>query len=228
MQGRRSRRRTRLYLLALAGRKNDLEIFRDLPRPMLIVASPKGTVRHEITAPTLSIASADFPFACVANLAQFTYPTISFSDITKAGLEELSVVGRRLVINANLKLNDSLAESWLPRRIMRHRSCTECKYRFFPLSHPWYCSDLLVQYAPGSRIIIDAALLSPARIVSDTSGPWDVAILPGMRLGPTDGVQVTNSLSGYEVCLTGAPIMLPSNIKMRERIEERCGFCLFF
>ena len=82
---------------------------------------------------------------------------------------------------------------------MRYRSCTECKYRFFSLSHPWCCSDLLVQYAPGLRIIIDAALLSPARMASDTSGPWDVAILPGMRLGPTDGVQVINPLSGYEV-----------------------------
>ena len=47
-------------------------------------------------------------------------------------------------------------------------------------------------------IIIEAVLLSPARIASRTSGPWhhDVAILPGIGLGLIDGVQAINPLSG--------------------------------
>jgi len=37
-----------------------------------------------------------------------------------------------------------------------------------------------------------------------TSGPRGVAIFREMRLGSTDGVQITNLLSGYEVWLTGS------------------------
>ena len=48
-------------------------------------------------------------------------------------------------------------------------------------------------------MILDAVLLSLAKIAFDPSGSWGVAICPEMRLPPSDEVQVINPLSGYEV-----------------------------
>lgn len=53
-------------------------------------------------------------------------------------------------------------------------------------------------------MILDAILSSLAKIGSHISGPWGVAILPEMRLIPTDRVQVINPLSGYKVWLSGS------------------------
>jgi len=53
-------------------------------------------------------------------------------------------------------------------------------------------------------MIIDAMLLSMAKIASDASSSSKVAIFPEMRLTPPEGIQVTNPESGYELWLTGA------------------------
>ncbi|KDQ55015.1 hypothetical protein JAAARDRAFT_134414 [Jaapia argillacea MUCL 33604] len=53
----------------------------------------------------------------------------------------------------------------------------------------------------GSRMLLDAVLLSLASIVSD--GRSNVAIFPEMNIVPQDGVQILNPLSGYQVWLSG-------------------------
>jgi hypothetical protein len=50
-------------------------------------------------------------------------------------------------------------------------------------------------------MILDAILLALAEIASTQQR--DVAILPGMRIAPGDGVQISNTVSGYELWLSG-------------------------
>lgn len=63
--------------------------------------------------------------------------------------------------------------------------------------------NLPTQYEPGSRMILDAVLLTLARIVYDEQSKSEVAILPEMRIAPADGVQLIHPASGYEIWLSG-------------------------
>jgi len=63
--------------------------------------------------------------------------------------------------------------------------------------------NLPTQYEPGSRMILDAVLLTLARIVYDEQSKSEVAILPEMRIAPADGVQLIHPASGYDVWLSG-------------------------
>ena len=65
-----------------------------------------------------------------------------------------------------------------------------------------YNPDFL-QFAPGSRMVLDAVLLSLAKVAADKELKTDVAIFPGMRLAQEDGVQIVNPISGYELWLSG-------------------------
>lgn len=69
---------------------------------------------------------------------------------------------------------------------------------------PSFITDVCRQYEPGSRMILDAILLSLVKIVSNVQSKTDVAIFPEMRLAPTGGIQVINPDSGYEVWLSGS------------------------
>ena len=52
-------------------------------------------------------------------------------------------------------------------------------------------------------MILDAVLLSLAKIASSEEAKLGVAILPKMRIAVGDGVQVINTVSQYEIWLTG-------------------------
>ena len=52
-------------------------------------------------------------------------------------------------------------------------------------------------------MILDAVLLTVARIVYDEQSKSEVAILPEMRITPSDGVQLINPASGYEIWVSG-------------------------
>ena len=51
-------------------------------------------------------------------------------------------------------------------------------------------------------MIIDAVLLALPKVMDCTKD--DIAIMPGMRLAPADGVQITNPLSGFQLWLDGS------------------------
>lgn len=52
-------------------------------------------------------------------------------------------------------------------------------------------------------MILDAVLLSLAKIASSEETKLGVAILPEMRIAVEDGVQVINPVSQYEIWFTG-------------------------
>ncbi|KAH9176685.1 hypothetical protein EDB89DRAFT_1881619 [Lactarius sanguifluus] len=56
-------------------------------------------------------------------------------------------------------------------------------------------------YEPGSRMILDALLLTLRKITSTQE--FDIAILPEMRITHGDGVQLSHPTSGYELWLSG-------------------------
>jgi len=74
-------------------------------------------------------------------------------------------------------------------------------------------------------MILDAVLLSLAKIASDTSGPLDVAIFPEMRVIPTNGVQIINHLSGYKVWLSGSVNYAIIQYKNEEENKSVVGSC---
>lgn len=58
-----------------------------------------------------------------------------------------------------------------------------------------------MDYEPGSRMILDAILLTLAEISS--TNKTGVAILPEMRIAQGDGVQISHPVSGCELWLSG-------------------------
>jgi len=58
-----------------------------------------------------------------------------------------------------------------------------------------------MDYEAGSRMILDAILLALGKTLS---GECAVAILPEMKIGTGEGIQVRNSATGYELWLTGS------------------------
>jgi hypothetical protein len=60
-----------------------------------------------------------------------------------------------------------------------------------------------VQFESGARMILDAVLLSIAKISGKRDARHAVAILPGMRLSTGEGVMISHPISKFEVWLTG-------------------------
>lgn len=64
------------------------------------------------------------------------------------------------------------------------------------------------QFEAGSRVVLDAVLLSLGKVTSNTNYPdfrkRSIAILPEMRIGTGDGVKIVNPLTHYELWLTGS------------------------
>ena len=52
-------------------------------------------------------------------------------------------------------------------------------------------------------MILDAILLTVARICVETGAKLPVAILPGVRVSAGDGTLIENRATGYQVWLTG-------------------------
>lgn len=75
-----------------------------------------------------------------------------------------------------------------------------------------------LQFEAGSRMIVDAVLLTLRRI--SKSQDRDVAILPDLRLGHGTGVKVTNPDTGYELRLTGN---VDFGVVNYENIEDYAG-----
>jgi hypothetical protein len=63
--------------------------------------------------------------------------------------------------------------------------------------------DIQTKFEPGARMILDAVLLSIAKISAMRQTSHAVAILPEMRLATGDGVMISHPVSKYEVWLTG-------------------------
>ena len=59
------------------------------------------------------------------------------------------------------------------------------------------------QYESGSRMIINAILSAVAQICVDGGVQLPVAILPELRVTPSDGILIKNSATNYQVWLTG-------------------------
>ena len=64
-------------------------------------------------------------------------------------------------------------------------------------------TNIRAKCEPGSRMILDAVLLSIAKISAKRDASRAVAILPKMRLGTGDGIMISHPISKYEVWLTG-------------------------
>jgi hypothetical protein len=60
------------------------------------------------------------------------------------------------------------------------------------------------KFEAGARMIIDAILLSVAKISAKRQAGHAVAILPGMRLGASDGIRVVDPISTSEIWLNGS------------------------
>ncbi|KAJ8455199.1 hypothetical protein ONZ51_g12578 [Trametes cubensis] len=60
-----------------------------------------------------------------------------------------------------------------------------------------------MRYEPGARMILDAIVLTVARICVETGAKLPVAILPGVRVSAGDGTLIENRATGYQVWLTG-------------------------
>ena len=64
-------------------------------------------------------------------------------------------------------------------------------------------TNIQAKSKPGARMILDAVLLSIAKIPAKRDASRAVAILPEMRLGTGDGVMISHPISKYEAWLTG-------------------------
>ena len=60
-------------------------------------------------------------------------------------------------------------------------------------------SNIRVQFEPGARMILEAVLLSIAKISGKRDASHAVAILPEMRLNTGEGVVISNPISKFEV-----------------------------
>ena len=72
----------------------------------------------------------------------------------------------------------------------------------------------------GSHMVIDAVVLTPARLVHDPREKLQVAILPEMRITTGSSIQVKNPVSRYELMLAGTVDMLVLRYK-DERFKKR-------
>ncbi|GBE86761.1 hypothetical protein BKA93DRAFT_343182 [Sparassis latifolia] len=120
-------------------------------------------------------------------------PKLSFSSTTQTDLKKLGVVQKRLFLIPDSVA--SLAEKMTPFAI---QECGNLQTRILEIYE-----HVNMDYEPGSRMILDAVLLSFAKIASQERPNQGVAILPEMRIATGEGVQIVNPVSQYELWLTG-------------------------
>ncbi|PCH42710.1 hypothetical protein WOLCODRAFT_163991 [Wolfiporia cocos MD-104 SS10] len=121
-------------------------------------------------------------------------PRINFSMMTKVELQKLGVVRKRFnfipekltELTARLTSKAQTETSLLRSRILE------------------IYEHVNMDSEPGSRMILEAILLTLAKIASEPDSKLDVAIFPEMNFVPTGGVQLVNPLSGYELWLSGS------------------------
>ncbi|KAI9442459.1 hypothetical protein H4582DRAFT_1283321 [Lactarius indigo] len=116
---------------------------------------------------------------------------VSFSDVSSEDLEKAGVKGERLVFTAAkiTDLTNGLTMGAEAHIVDLHTRINEI----------YACVNM--DYAPGSRMILDAILLALRKITSTQE--IDVAILPEMKITHGDGVQISHPTSGYELWLSG-------------------------
>jgi hypothetical protein len=133
---------------------------------------------------------------------------ISFSSVSREDLLNLGVARQRLVF-----LPECIAKmiSNMEPRIIDEVRCLRSRiqdiYRHVNMDVGLIATLWIHfnerQYEPGACMILDAVLLSLAKIASSDETKLGVAILPEMRIAVGDGVQVINPVSQYEIWLTG-------------------------
>ncbi|KAH9040066.1 hypothetical protein EDB85DRAFT_2140703 [Lactarius pseudohatsudake] len=116
---------------------------------------------------------------------------MSFSTVSLKDLEMAGVQGKRLVFDPVkiTNLTNRLTMDTDSQIVDLHARIKEI----------YACINM--DYAPGSRMILDVFLLTLRKITSTQE--FDVAILPGMRITCGDGVQLSHPTSGYELWLSG-------------------------
>src|SRR5260370_32561617 len=82
----------------------------------------------------------------------------------------------------------------------------------------------LSQFEAGSRMILDAILITLAKITGKMCPAKKVAILPEMTIGPSEGIYVTNVHTGFELYLTGS---LDYGILLYDDQREHRGWVSF-
>ncbi|KAF8479244.1 hypothetical protein DFH94DRAFT_47310 [Russula ochroleuca] len=119
-------------------------------------------------------------------------PKVSFSTVCAEDLKKAGVTSGRLVFEP-AKLSE-LTEGLTAN--------TEAEIADLHSRIKKIYAHVNMDYEAGSRMILDAILLALAEIASTQKR--GVAILPEMRIGQGDGVQISHPDSGYELWLSGS------------------------
>ncbi|KAF8195052.1 hypothetical protein BJ912DRAFT_958115 [Pholiota molesta] len=118
---------------------------------------------------------------------------VTFSTVTREDLKKAGVMRKRLVFDAP-KVNALI----MTRGLTPH-AAIETVLLHARLKNIY--AHVNMDYPPGSRMILDAILLTSAQICS--AQQRKVAILPGLRIAQEEGVRIAHPVSGYEVWLSG-------------------------
>ncbi|TFY77811.1 hypothetical protein EWM64_g6200 [Hericium alpestre] len=121
-------------------------------------------------------------------------PKLSFSSASDKDIDKIGVIQKRLVFSQQGidQLVAAMSEHAIQESKILHERIKEV-YEFVNMD-----------FEPGSRMLLDAVLLRLGKITGKTEQKGRVAVMPEMRLGAADGVQITNPLTQYEVWLTGS------------------------
>ncbi|KAF8189256.1 hypothetical protein K438DRAFT_1676943 [Mycena galopus ATCC 62051] len=127
-------------------------------------------------------------------LADVKKPRYSFSSLTKKTLELLGVKGQMLVLKSAgiTALLSEMNVHGVPEEI------TSLRARLIEIY-----DHVNMDFEAGSRMLLDAVLLSMAKITSGRNADTSVAILPEMRLTTGDGIVVANPDTNFQAWLTG-------------------------
>jgi len=121
-------------------------------------------------------------------------PRLNFSSTTKKDLENLGVTGKDFDFIPE-GIDKLLSKSNAPDIVDEFKSLLVRLNEIY--------DHVNMDFEAGSRMILDAVLLSIAKISAKRDASRAVAILPEMRLGTGDGVMISHPTSKYEVWLTG-------------------------
>jgi len=127
-------------------------------------------------------------------LADVKKPRYSFSSLTKKELERLGVKGQMLVFRSQgiASLLSKANIDGLPEEI------TTLRARLVEIY-----DHVNMDFEAGSRMLLDAVLLSMAKITAMRNTDTSVAILPEMRLTSGDGVVIAHPKTNFQAWLTG-------------------------
>ncbi|KAJ7814330.1 hypothetical protein B0H14DRAFT_2376063 [Mycena olivaceomarginata] len=117
-----------------------------------------------------------------------------FSSLTKKDLERLGVKGQMLVFRSQgiASLLSKANVDGLPEEI------TTLRARLVEIY-----DHVNMDFEAGSRMLLDAVLLSMAKITAMRNTDTSVAILPEMRLASGDGVVIAHPKTNFQAWLTG-------------------------